>query len=184
MHTKTYLILGTVSLTASFLIIASVFLPVSVAVESEVPQTIKSSSFTLNIPKLHLSVPILQNIDPTATAAYQQALTQGVAHAKGSALPGEGNTLIFGHSSDYLFNKNPYGRVFASLTDLEAGDTFSITTGDTELNYVVREVNVISATDWSFFNEVYTNTQHAFLVTCWPLFTDLNRLIVVGELQP
>jgi sortase A len=47
--------------------------------------------------------------------------------------------------------------------------------------YIVREKNVITPGDTSVLNKE-KNKSELTLMTCWPIGTTLNRLIVTGEL--
>ncbi len=52
------------------------------------------------IPKIGAQSGIVSEVDPYNKAEYLKALSGGVAHAKGTALPGElVNIFLFAHSS-------------------------------------------------------------------------------------
>src|SRR5258708_5015486 len=74
----------------------------------------------LSIPKLKLQVPLIWSKDPSN---FDNDLTLGVIHYPGTALPGQsGIVYVPGHSSDYLWKKNPMSNIFAKLNFFAAGD--------------------------------------------------------------
>ena len=75
--------------------------------------------FSIIVPKIKANAKIIQNVDPYNSKEYQLKLTQGVAHASGSALPEElGNTFLFAHSSDNFYNANRYNAIFYLLNKM------------------------------------------------------------------
>ncbi len=89
---------------------------------------------------------------------------------------------VVGHSSDYNL-ANPYAYIFASLGQAQIGDTFRLTLGQ-NYEYKVIEKKVVRPDDVSQFNDLTphdTTKQRLVLVTCWPIFTTNERLLVIGE---
>ncbi|MBI5570471.1 MAG: sortase, partial [Desulfomonile tiedjei] len=89
----------------------------------------------LVIPKLGKNVPIVRpSMDALMKENWkvfeediQTALHDGVVHYPGSARPGQaGNFFITGHSSYYPWDDGGYKDVFARLSDLVIGDTYSV----------------------------------------------------------
>jgi sortase A len=138
----------------------------------------KIKEFGLKIDKLNLLVPIIKDVDGGNKEAYNKALKEGVAHFKDSALPGEkGNIFIFGHSSAEV--RSDYWKIFATLSDLEVGNEISVFYQGNVYKYKVSEKKTVEPTDLSVLKkgkkEVLT------LMTCWPLGTNLKRLIIKAE---
>lgn len=141
------------------------------------------SNYVLNIPKLNLSAPIIINVDGNNKDAYNKALEGGVAHLLGSALPGKaGNPFIFGHSSYYAWKPGDYKQVFKNLNDLETGDDIAITTNLATYNYKVVDKEIVQPDDVSVANQNYSEKKLT-LMTCWPVGSDAERLVVIGFLQ-
>lgn len=139
-------------------------------------------NFSIIVPKIGANSKIVENVDPYNPSEYQQKLTQGVAHAKGSALPGErGNTFLFAHSSDNFYNANRYNSVFYLLNKLELSDNFFIIRNGDIYEYSVSEKSIVSAERIDYL-ENNSRSQTATLMTCWPPGTTLQRLILVGDL--
>jgi len=137
-------------------------------------------NFDIIIPKLNISVPVVANVDGTNEAVYDKALEGGVAQFKGTALPGEkSNIFIFGHSSANI--DGPYAKIFADLNDLSDTDEIKINYHGREYGYTVTSKNIVEATDISPLQK--TNTEQLTLMTCWPIGTDQERLIVIAKLK-
>lgn len=136
--------------------------------------------FGLYIQKISVAVPIVANVDGTNKTAYNKALLSGVAHYKGTALPGgSSNIFIFGHSSTWN-GTGDYAEAFAHLNDLEKGDQIIIYQQQKEFKYTVSKKIVIAADDLDYLEP--TKTEQVTLMTCWPIGSNLKRLVVVAKL--
>ena len=97
-----------------------------------------SNSFYINIPKINAQAPIILDVDPFSQAVYRKALEQGVAQARGSALPGEGRTIfLFAHSSDVPWRMTRYNTAFLRLGELQLGDNIFLYKEGREYKYQV-----------------------------------------------
>jgi sortase A len=116
---------------------------------------------------------------------YQTALTQGVAHAKGTSLPDQpGNTFLFAHSSDSFFNANTYNAVFYLLNKLQPDDIFYIAYKEKLYKYAVVKAQVVKPTEINYYDKIIEDAdQTVTLMTCWPPATTVKRLIIVGVLR-
>ena len=104
----------------------------------------KITQFELIIPSLGLDIPVSPNVDAKNEGIYQEALKNGVAHYRGSALPDSGsNVLIFGHSSA-VWGNSGYATIFENLNNLESGDNIEISFNGRSLAYQVTEKKIIS----------------------------------------
>lgn len=138
-------------------------------------------NFALSIDKLNINVPVIENVDGTNRAAYDKSLTNGVAHYKGTSLPGGGsNIFIFGHSSA-LDENNVYGKIFASLNDLVDGDNIVVRYNDQIFDYTVNDKKVVMPEDLWVLDQ--TSTEQLTLMTCWPIGSNEKRLVVIAELN-
>lgn len=138
----------------------------------------KIKEFGLKIDKLNIIVPVVKNVDGSDKAAYEKALKGGVAHFKGTTLPGEkGNIFIFGHSSAEV--KSDYSKVFVSLNDLEKDDEIVVYYQNEEHKYKIKEKKIVEATDLSVLEK--GKKEILTLMTCWPIGTKEKRLIVRAE---
>ena len=139
-----------------------------------------NASFSIVIPKIDASAPVLANIDASNQAEYSQALAQGVAHAKGTVFPGmKGTVYLFAHSTNSPFNIARYNAVFFLLRELEVGDEVIVFFQGKKFNYQVFEKKIVSAGDTSFFKS--QGEELLVLQTCWPPGTTLKRLLVLAK---
>jgi len=137
--------------------------------------------FGLNILKIGVGVPVVANVDGTNKTAYNKALLSGVAHYKNTALPGEGsNIFIFGHSSTWN-GVGDYAEAFARLNDLNKDDQTIIYYQNKEYKYKVWKKEIIAADDFSYLEP--TKSEQLTLMTCWPIGSNLKRLVVVAKLE-
>jgi len=99
----------------------------SLSAPSQKEPTPPNTSFSIVIPKLDVAAPVFADVNPFDPNEFLPILKKGVAHAKGSALPGHfGNTYIFAHSTDAFYNVGQYNAVFYLLGKLTDGDEIYI----------------------------------------------------------
>ncbi len=140
-------------------------------------------NFGIIIPKIGANTHVIENVNPFESKEYQIALTKGVAHAKGSALPGEvGNIFLFSHSSSDFLNATKYNSIFYLLSKLESGDQIKLFFRDMVYDYSVTDKMIVSS---SAINYLTDSSGHATLtlMTCWPPGTSIKRLIVRATLD-
>lgn len=142
------------------------------------------TEFSIIVPKIGGNAPVIENIDPYNEHQYTNALENGVAHASGSAVPGEkGNTFLFAHSSDNFYTANHYNTVFYLLHKLENGDQFFIVRDNNVYKYTVSGTQEVAPEAVEYLETKSDDTQTATLMTCWPPGTASNRLLIFGELE-
>lgn len=139
-------------------------------------------NFGIIIPKIRANSKIIANVDPYNEKEYQVALTKGVAHAKGTAFPGQtGNVFIFSHSSENFYEALRYNSIFYLLNKMEKGDEIGIYYKKNKIPYKVVEKKIVDANDVSYLKK--NSKKHTLtLMTCWPPGTTLKRLLVIAEL--
>ena len=139
--------------------------------------------FGIVIPKIGANSKVMANIDLYNEYEYQQALTKGVAHAKGTSLPGEtGNVFIFSHSSTNFYEASRYNSVFYLLSKLEKGDDTYLFYKGQKYKYKVTDKLTVDPSDLSFLTKK-TSDKTLTLMTCWPPGTALKRLMVIGKME-
>jgi LPXTG-site transpeptidase (sortase) family protein len=130
------------------------------------------------IPKLGVEAPLFVDINP---ALIVEQLKQGVAQYSGTALPGEiGNSVIVGHSSDYIWSDGNYKNIFALLDKLVAGDQIIVQYKKEKYIYAVESSKVVGPNELSVLKRTVSPT--LTLLTCYPVGTSRNRLIVTARL--
>lgn len=130
----------------------------------------------ITIPKIHAQAPIIYNVDPYNQTEYGEALKRGVAQAKGTALPGENETVfIFAHSSGNPLEITKYNTVFLRLGELKKNDEIIINKDNKIYKYKVMEKKVVWPTETKYLEQ---KENQLIIQTCWPIGTSLKRLLV------
>lgn len=134
---------------------------------------------TIYIPAIDVRAPIGWNV-PLVDAL--NGLQQGVVEAQESVLPGEvGRTFIIGHSAGYWWTNNPWTRVFALLDKLKTDDVIYLRKDDKVFAYRVTNSIVVSPDEVGVVRDETLRHNQLALMTCTPVGTTLNRLIVFAE---
>ncbi len=137
--------------------------------------------FSIVIPKIAASAKVLPNTSVTEKDAYLEALTQGVAHAEGTAFPGEGGHIfMFAHSTDFLWNVGTYNAVFYLLYKLEVGDQVVVFYSGQRFDYRVTDKIIVDPEEVEYLTRK-TDTELLTLQTCWPPGTTLKRQLIFAE---
>ncbi len=138
--------------------------------------------FSIIIPKIDVNAPIVSNVSMANEKEYMNALRQGVAHARGTSMPGEtGNIFLFAHSSINFWQLGPYATVFNLLNKLEKGDVIVIAYQGVYYEYAFTDMTVVPGWDTSPFDVEYDDSVIT-LITCDPPGTTLNRRVVKARL--
>ncbi len=134
--------------------------------------------FSIVIPKIGANAKVLANIDASDEKIYLEALKKGVAHAAGTAFPGEGSHIfLFAHSTDYFWNVGLYNAVFYLLYKLEKGDDIDIFYQGKRYLYQVIGKNIVNPNQVEYLTRK-SNKEFLTLQTCWPPGTTLQRLLI------
>ncbi|MEO8691418.1 MAG: class D sortase [Candidatus Saccharimonas sp.] len=138
----------------------------------------------LIIPKINVNVPIIWDANASDENSLNAAMDKGVAwfNIQGaSARPGEiGNFALSGHSSNDWLDSGDYKFIFARLDQMDEGDTIYVDYNSQRYVYVVSLKKVVKPTDVSALTNP-TDTPEITLITCTPLGTALNRLLVFAK---
>jgi LPXTG-site transpeptidase (sortase) family protein len=176
---------GNSLITISLISLAYIYYPILLAEYNfrfgpKVQASAPTSEFSIVIPKLNISETVFANTDPFNQEEYSQILTQGVAHAKNTSLPGQsGNVFLFAHSSDNPFSITRYNTAFYLLPKLAPGDEISLYYNTQEYKYRVREAQTVKP--WQA-EALTTDTRNQLtLQTCTPVGTSINRLLVFAD---
>jgi LPXTG-site transpeptidase (sortase) family protein len=124
------------------------------------------------------------NVDSLEEDVYNKALKNGLAHFKGTPLPGDGgNSFIYGHSAvDSFFSRHPDDpeTIFSRLENIEIADTITIKKDGKILTYVVQKKKITEPDNFDVIVGV-SRKETVTLMTCWPLGIGSKRLIVIAE---
>lgn len=138
-------------------------------------------NFSIIIPKIRVNTKVIKNVDPFDSKIYQKALTEGVAHAKGSGLPGfPGNTFIFAHSATDWAQANQYNAIFYLTSKLDPGDEIAIYYEGSKYQYTVTEKKIVNPSEINYLSN-NLSTKTLTLMTCWPPGSNLKRLIILAN---
>jgi len=137
----------------------------------------------LIIPKINVDVPVEYNVTPDYDS-QMKAMQNGVAWfgiPGANSKPGQiGNTVLSGHSSNDVIDPGSYKFIFARLDHLENGDMIYVNYNSVRYSYTVTRKEVVKPTDVQKL--VYNGDKPILtLITCTPLGTSLNRLLVTAE---
>lgn len=142
-----------------------------------------NTDFSIVIPKINANALVVKNVDPFNSQIYQQALTKGVAHAKGTSTPDKpGNTFIFAHSAGNWYQANQFNAVFYLLNKLVGGDEIIVYYQNQKYEYIVQETKLVDSKNTSYMS-INSPQPQLTLMTCWPPGTTLKRLIVIAILK-
>lgn len=142
----------------------------------------KSADFDVIIPKIGANQVVIPNVDPENLDEYYEALTHGIAHAKGSNFPGQGGTTyLFAHSADVFWNVGRYNADFYLLKDLEPGDDIIIIFNGERYNYKVNETKIVDPSEVQYLTTDRGVGEELVLQTCWPPGTSWKRLLVFAK---
>lgn len=142
------------------------------------------------IPKMNKNIPLVDvEVDPWATfetmhEVFMEELKKWIVRYPGTAKPGEvGNAFIFGHSSNYPWIKSEFNAVFALLDKLDKGDEIIVYYQQKKYIYTVTDHATVKPGDVKTLESRDHTKKELSLMTCWPVGTTLERLIVFAELS-
>jgi LPXTG-site transpeptidase (sortase) family protein len=143
----------------------------------------KSRDFGVIITKIDVNEQVVPNVDPNDKVAYRNALKTGIAHAQGTAFPGEqnGNVYLFAHSTANVWDIVRYKSYFTLLRKLEIGDRVIVFYQGDRYDYEVFERKIIGSDDTSDLTG-YAESPILTLQTCEPPGSDVRRLVVKAKL--
>ena len=137
--------------------------------------------FGLIFPKLGINAKVVANVDPYDPKIYQQSLTKGVAHAKGTRFPGENGTVfIFAHSSANLIEAQRYNSVFYLVSKLKKGDSIIAYKNGKEYKYKLVKKEIVDPENIGYLNQK-DGKEQLVLMTCWPPGTTEKRLLIIAD---
>jgi sortase A len=138
--------------------------------------------FSIVIPKIGASAPVISSVDPFNEGEFTKALRSGVAHAKGTSFPDmQGNVYIFAHSTDAFYNVGRYNAVFYLIGKLEKGDEIYVYYKGTKYTYLVFDKMVVDPNALEYLGVIEPDSSTLTLQTCYPPGTTLKRLIVLSK---
>lgn len=151
-----------------------------VTIDQQYSKDMKITIDTLGIKDINIS----SNVESVDEDVYNLFLKKGVAHFKGTPLPGDGgNSFIYGHSAVPSFfdrNKDLPETIFSRLDGVDVGNDIVVRKDGKDIRYVVRSKKIIEPSNYSVLQS-QGDKETVTLMTCWPLGVPAKRLIVVAE---
>lgn len=142
--------------------------------DPQIPQIPENSIY---LERIDVTAPITFRVENEAKVVSDN-LRNGVIQISDTALPGEpGNVFITGHSSNYPWISSKYNSVFALLDKEVVGDLIMIRFNEINYIYQIEEKFVVSPSEVGVM-DAYAEYPTLTLMTCTPVGTNLNRLIV------
>lgn len=160
------------------------YLPIEMQLAQMTPvptyKPVDLEDFYLSIPKINLDSKVMANVDMNVESDYQAKLLEnGVAHAKGSYLPGEeGPVVLFAHSTDRVDHIVTYNAKFFAAKDLAAGDEIVVQFDHKVHRYQVVGQQVIDPND---LEVIRSSDADLILLTCYPPGTSWKRLLIFAK---
>ncbi len=125
---------------------------------------------TINIPSIDCRLPIYHG-------SSEDMLTKGAVHLAGTAFPIGGSSARSVISAHTAF---PGKIFFDRLSEVEIGETFSVTVFGDTFYYKVTEINIVLPDEVEYLQPV-KDKDLITLVTCTPYALNTHRLLVTGE---
>ena len=147
----------------------------------QITQEVKlKTNFSVEIPSQKVFSKIIENVDPYNQKEYIEKLKLGVAHAKGTSLPGEKGTIyLFAHSSDVPWRITRYNTAFFKLDFVKNGDKIIVRKDGKEFNYKIYDKKTVWPSEVKYLKE--SQGDILILQTCTPVGTALQRLLVFAK---
>ncbi len=141
------------------------------------------------IPKIGKNIPLVDIKNRTVSGQselnniFMSELEKWVVRYPWSVKPWElWNSFIFWHSSNFPWVNWEFNDVFSTLNNVVYWDEIIVYYNQKKYIYTIRQKNVISPWNISIFKWNKTKAQ-VMIMTCWPIWTTLNRLVLTWELK-
>ena len=107
------------------------------------------------------------------------AMLEGFWHFPTSVYPGQkGNSVVIGHRFQYL---PPAKNTFFNLDKVKIGDNIKINQDEGTYTYIVTDIQIVEPNDVSILQK--TDDYRLTLITCTPLWTSEQRLVITAKLD-
>ena len=125
----------------------------------------------LIIPKIGVQIPIIEGAD-------ESALEQGAWRLPQTSTPDQGaNTVLTAHRYKY---RPPHKETFYLLNKLAEGDSFTVYWQEKKYDYQITSSIIVNPDAIEVLNPTPEPT--VTLITCTPLFSTKQRLVISGKL--
>lgn len=136
--------------------------------------------------KINLDVPIVdskyKNESDFTQWNFNEELENGVVKYPTTPAPWKlGNTLIFWHTSQEWWQKNPYWTVFSKIPNLELWDEITVIRWWKLYKYKIIEKIVVSPKNVDAQYKKYQNGDYITLMWCYPIWRTDKRMMITAE---
>ncbi|HPC30876.1 MAG TPA: sortase [Candidatus Paceibacterota bacterium] len=146
---------------------------------------LKYKNNTLILSKFDIEAPIISVSEFDLKLIYQE-LKKGVVLYPGSSNPGEGYSIIIGHSSQYPWEPGRYKSVFSLLNEFQKGDLIYVVWENRLLTFRVEDKKIFLP--WPKGQEttetIFPPSSQKVLIlqSCWPVGVASKRVAVKAVL--
>ena len=125
-----------------------------------------------------IEIPAIGVDDIVVAGVTKGDLQRGPGHFPDTPVPGQlGNSAIAGH-------RTTYGQPFRNVDDLVPGDDIRVTTLNGLYVYRITGQEIVSPSDYQVVATTDPATANLTLVSCHPVFTARERIVIFSELVP
>ena len=141
---------------------------------------IEKIGFSIQIPTINVFSEVIENVDPYNNKEYLESLKKGIAHAKGTSLPGKKGTIfLFAHSSDVPWRITRYNTAFLKLDFVKNGDEIIVRKNGKVYSYIIYDKKSVWPSEIKYLKEEQGDI--LILQTCTPVGTSLQRLLIFAK---
>lgn len=146
---------------------------------------VNDENFGIVIPELGINSPIVANVSPYNDYEYKGAFKKGIAHSKGSSLPGKGGSIVlFANSPGGFFEVQKYNPAFYLLNKLKEGDPIYLYYKSSQYKYSVVSKEVLDVMNINFIDlKTDPKYENVYIMTVWPPGTSFLRYVVEAQKQ-
>ncbi len=143
----------------------------------------EDTDFFIIVPKINANALVIPNVDAFDISIYSKALKYGIAHAAGSALPGEnGNTFLFAHSGRNFYENSGENVQFYLLDKLAIGDKAYLHYLGKVYTYEVFASKLVWPDEYEYLTNQNFDYNQLTLMSCWPAGVNFKRQVVIARL--
>jgi LPXTG-site transpeptidase (sortase) family protein len=144
----------------------------------EVKKVLGEEPVRITIPSASIDIIVL-NPTTKVNTVLDEYLTRGVIRYPDSALLGDGNVLIFGHSSNWAVVQNKAYKALNGIDKLKAGDLVYVDSDTSRYTYSVTSVVLVNAD--KEFVDFGTNKNMLTISTCNTFGQKQERYVAEAE---
>lgn len=171
--------------------------PTALSTKQDLRSKLKSYDFDFNIlpptdrliiPKINLDVSLVnskyKDKNDFSQWNFSEELENGVVKYPTTPEPWfDGNTLLFGHTSQEWRKHNPYGTVFSHIPELEKWDTMKVIRNWKLYEYKVVEKTIVRPSQVNKQYQSYQNKwkDYITIMGCYPIGRTDRRMMITAK---